>query len=76
MIVYRCQQCGKWSHAARKPKFHQRFVTEDGLNDPDDSVVISYEEGHTDYASGEGTAGGWFVKCGPFDTYEAEKVAA
>lgn len=71
--LWRCSECGKWSHAKRKPKFHRKH-TEDFDDLPDDKV-IDIESGYRSpwnrddpdyYQTAE-------VKCGPFDEYEAVK---
>ena len=72
--LWRCAVCGKWSHAQRKPKDHQRWIDrEDGL--PNGAEVVSevepYGYGHH---SEEANEGGWFVKCGPFDTWIVRRV--
>ena len=77
--LYRCTACSKWSHAQRKPKFHQRFhpmYTQWGLADdePPAELIISKDDGWTDFISGEGDDGGWWVRCGPFETWEAVMV--
>lgn len=71
-LIYRCTACGKWSHAKRKPKHHQRFISADDFDGPGDWPVLSVAEGFTDYTSGEGTSGGWWIACGPFETWEAK----
>jgi len=63
--IYRCEKCGKWSHAKRKPKWHQRFVYDEPENLED---IISEED-----PFGEEISSGWFVKCGPFSTWYAAK---
>ncbi len=66
-IMYKCDTCGKWSHALRNPKRHQRFVREEPL---DLSTVI--EERPSSYGyEGYNDDGGWMVWCGPFTTYHA-----
>jgi hypothetical protein len=70
VLVHRCDVCGKWSHGIRKPKWHQRFVTDDGTIDvPAGDLVIRWEDGYTDTISGEGSDGGWWIKCGPFTSF-------
>lgn len=58
--IFRCETCGKWSHAKRKPSFHTKM--EKSLN------AIGYSEyGEVFYDYDE-------VKCGPFKTYIAVSV--
>jgi hypothetical protein len=75
--MWRCTSCGKWSHAVRRPKKHTRFISE--ADQPYDyeptETIISYEPGMSDYISGESTAGGWMVECGPFEEWHAERVS-
>jgi hypothetical protein len=79
MIIYRCATCGKWSHAQSKPKTHQRWVRDEGTGDgfPQsfrEEDVIEYIPAF--YGGHEGVdymPGGWKVRCGPFDIYEAVK---
>jgi hypothetical protein len=71
VIVHRCDVCGKWSHAQKRPKWHQRFLADDGTTDvPAGDLVIRWEDGYTDTVSGEGGDGGWWIKCGPFTSYQ------
>lgn len=30
LTIWRCTRCEKWSHAKRKPRFHQRWISDDG----------------------------------------------
>jgi hypothetical protein len=73
LLVYRCTKCGKWSHAQRNPKRHCRFERDEGQEAP--AEVISYEPPTYDHLNGFSDTGGWYVYCGPFDTYEVRKVA-
>lgn len=73
--MWRCATCGKWSHAVVRPRWHQRWINrEDGL--PNGATVLSeiepYGQGYEGY---EIVEGGWFVQCGPFVEWRAEKVA-
>lgn len=71
VTLWRCQACGKWSHAQRKPKHHQRPV----MDEPeDDSTVIRYEAGYSDPHYGD-SADVWWVKCGPFAAWIAQRAA-
>src|SRR3954471_24426772 len=36
VTLWRCSQCGKWSHAKRRPKHHERAV----YDEPVDSVRV------------------------------------
>ena len=66
--AWRCESCGKWSHAKRKPSRHQVLWT-DALNDPQEEIIarevrgIEWETGAPDYA--------FWVWCGPFAKWEA-----
>jgi hypothetical protein len=55
--LWRCRECGKWSHAKRDPIAHKRWVS---VDDP-----ATNADGGTYYGQG------WFVWCGPFDRWEA-----
>lgn len=73
MTVYRCTTCGKWSHAKTRPLSHQRFVSGDEIA-PDSAIVI--REIPASFGHGESyDPGGWMVRCGPFETWRAERVA-
>ena len=66
--LYRCSKCGKWSHAAQKPRTHKRWIREvDGL--PPGVKVL--EDNTGGYIGQDFVPGGWFVQCGPFDTFVA-----
>lgn len=56
-ILWRCRECGKWSHAKRDPIQHRRW---ESVPDP------ATDEDGTPYREQ-----GWFVWCGPFDRWEA-----
>jgi len=56
--MWRCRTCGKWSHARRKPRKHQRWVR-------DEERPIFDAFGETGQFDGD------FVDCGPFDPYVA-----
>ena len=70
--LFRCVQCGKWSHANRRPLWHQRWIDrDDGL--PEGAVVL----GEIEPYGGEYTEhvpGGWFIRCGPFAEWRAMPV--
>lgn len=68
--LFRCSQCGKWSHAARMPKHHQRFVRDE----PEEGIRVLREEPPVYERDGTGDDGGYLIACGPFETYEARKV--
>jgi hypothetical protein len=67
--MWRCESCGKWSHAQRQPKTHQRFIREE-FETPEPAEFTSYEEPVYSY-DGETSAGGWWIACGPFAEYVA-----
>lgn len=67
MELFRCSVCGKWSHAQKKPKTHQRWVVEGSKE-----FNKSLGEGPVyDYQGSLLKSDGHFVTCGPFDTYIA-----
>lgn len=85
MKLWRCENCGKWSHAQRQPKRHQRFISaadmaEDQYVDAkasmevNDLPVFRFEEPwySGDPNGGEGDGGFW-VWCGPFDVWTATR---
>lgn len=70
--IFRCTQCGKWSHAARAPKCHKRYV-----RDLDELDRLGIELAYNDLDDHETFfEDGAFIDCGPFETWLAEKVAA
>jgi hypothetical protein len=73
VTLYRCQTCGKWSHASRRPSRHQRFISAAVAAAP--AEFIEYIPAEYDHMNGFTADGGWRVWCGPFDTYRAEKVS-
>lgn len=58
--LWRCDTCGKWSSAARRPRKHQRWVQ-------DRSKALTDREGSFIGYDGE------FVGCGPFSGWTAIK---
>ena len=66
--LWRCIECGKWSHAKRRPKHHERFVSAEHHIEPE--KVIRHVEGYQT-AVDECDYGGWFVACGPFAEWQA-----
>jgi len=64
-VLWRCEACGKWSHAKRRPRSHERFVKAADLT-PSDLLVR--EDHSTDEFDG-----GW-VQCGPFARWNATRV--
>jgi hypothetical protein len=68
VTLWRCSQCGKWSHAKRRPKHHERAV----YDEPVDSVrVLRVEPSVFEMDTG---APSFILACGPFDEYRAEAV--
>lgn len=59
--IFRCQGCGKWSHAKKQPRKHQRWVQpgEDGFE------WEKNENGFGEVPDGHG------IDCGPFAPYVA-----
>ena len=74
--MWRCATCGKWSHAKRRPKQHQRWVPDDGKTGVDlFSIIDTYEAEH-DFDGEVTRSGGWMVTCGPFVKYIATRGGA
>jgi len=73
ITLWRCTQCGKWSHAVKRPRRHQRWVPY-GEPTPDPATVIRQEPGVYDHMNGFTSEGGWFVVCGPFEEWLATKA--
>jgi hypothetical protein len=85
--LWRCEVCGKWSHAKRRPRRHRRFIANvEGWRDEPDvdgaaeaerlglavvQVVDGYYNGDPD---DDGDPGGVWVACGPFETWVATRV--
>lgn len=77
MMMWRCSACGKWSHAQRKPKHHQRWVSGSTHTEPPVGATVTQEvEPIYDHLNGFTSDGGWFVECGPFEEWRAERVEA
>jgi hypothetical protein len=73
MYGFRCAACGKWSTKITKPVSHRRFVPAD--EGPPDLPVMQVVPPVFDHSAGPASSvGGWYVECGPFDTYELRKV--
>lgn len=69
--LWRCTECGKWSHAKRKPSRHERRVNDDlGTDEPE--TVIRAVEGWDPETGPELV--GWIVPCGPFEAWVASPV--
>lgn len=65
--AWRCDACGKWSHAVRRPKRHRVVV----VNEPaEDTTVLEYHAPSLDPDDYDA----WVVACGPFVRYEARRV--
>lgn len=65
--LHRCRKCGKFSHAKRKPKKHQRWVK---FYEPEFDPALA--EGPVyDYQGSILQEDGHFVDCGPFDYWTA-----
>lgn len=74
--LWRCAECGKWSHAKRDPKSHERFVQArfSEPDPPEDKIIRVVED--IQIAVDDFDPGGWFVRCGPFEPWVAEREAA
>lgn len=68
--LWRCAECGRWSHAKRKPLRHERFF---GLEPPEDDSRISRTEEAQETDTGAWVTAYW-VNCGPFDDWNAMRV--
>jgi hypothetical protein len=66
--LWRCSACGKWSHAAKRPKYHQRCVFDEPR---EGTAVISHDAGFPADEYGALSPEVWWVKCGPFETWTA-----
>jgi hypothetical protein len=65
--MYRCQGCGKWSHAKKQPMKHVRWVREgDPEFDPSKGAGGAY-----DHMTGFSELDGHGIECGPFISYVA-----
>lgn len=62
--IFRCQGCGKWSHAKKQPKKHTRIVIEG--RDPEFDEDLAEPQNWDD-----GTPAGHYIDCGPFAPYVA-----
>jgi hypothetical protein len=71
LTIWRCTSCGKWSHAVRCPKFHQRWTPDEP---GEDERVLRYEPPSYD-REGNGDDGGYVVACGPFEAWAATRAA-
>jgi len=68
VTLWRCSACGKWSHAVKRPKNHQRAV----FDEPAEGVEIVNHEAY--FGGGEYSEPSpevWWIKCGPFDEWAA-----
>lgn len=73
LLVHRCARCGRWSHAKRKPRFHIRSVIDAA---EDDYVIHSATPVYGIYDGDvyESDPGGYLIRCGPFESFEAVKL--
>lgn len=67
--VHRCDTCGAWSHAKKRPREHNRFIREDGLLEPDLPIIERYDE-EVNIQGDPISLAGWTVRCGPFTTFD------
>ncbi len=70
--LWRCVECGKWSHAKRDPRKHKRFA---GIepNLPDDASIAETAEGREEETGAPVTV--VWLWCGPFEEWKAERIA-
>lgn len=76
--LWRCVECGRWSHAERRPSSHQRKLRcthEFGFDEPPPGAVVVEELGGIEHDTGAWSLWGWMLKCGPFEEWRAERVA-
>jgi hypothetical protein len=66
--MWRCACCRKWSHAQRRPPWHQRFVD---VEPTDPALILRFDQGVYDHMNGWLQPSGWWIKCGPFDRWTA-----
>lgn len=64
VTLWRCTACGKWSHAKRRPKRHQRYVVTG-------TTTVEYQEAETGAWLDDEVPDGDFVPCGPFAAWTA-----
>jgi hypothetical protein len=90
VTLFRCRDCGKWSHAKRRPRRHRRFIANgpDGLLDGYPAhatardraehegldVLEEVEPSWNGDPDDVGDPGGVWVACGPFEEWTAIKV--
>lgn len=72
VTMWRCVECGKWSHAKKQPKFHERGMYDDGSISEDDPKINRRETYGGDLS--DGSEDYLFLKCGPFEEWTAQKV--
>lgn len=64
VMVHRCDVCGKWSHAVRQPKWHQKLVLDELPEGAE--VVVDLSNG---WSGDPEDRDAWYVKCGPFTSF-------
>lgn len=78
VTLWRCETCGKFSFARRRPHQHRRFVPDTQLRAdlPDmgvpDEIVAEWVE-PAPIAPDDSTGGGVFIFCGPFRAWTATR---
>lgn len=69
-VMWRCTVCGKWSHARRKPRDHERWVQ------PGDPLYVEEQNQRR-------APDGWLdpnmpdahpIRCGPFENWVAKRI--
>ncbi len=66
--MWRCATCGKWSHAKRRPRGHERRIPADGWIEPEGLIRTDTE---MEFDTGAEVPVSWWVKCGPFERWDA-----
>lgn len=65
--MWRCAECGKWSHAQKDPRHHQRWVKPgDPFYDPEKN-----ENDYGNVADFGDVPDGHYITCGPFEKWVA-----
>ena len=76
--MWRCERCGRWSHAQRKPASHLRTVRAEDVpgsafgTEPDEVIVDTHQVMESD--TGAWVIAAWTVRCGPFAAWDATRA--
>jgi hypothetical protein len=69
--LWRCAECGKWSHAKRRPPWHTKFAGDE----PPEGAVIAESNEVMEYDTGAKYDVFW-IRCGPFEPWTADREQA